>query len=136
MATLLVLPKLGLTMTEGTIRKWHKAEGESVKKSEPLHSLETDKLMNEIESTEDGILRKILLEDGSTAPCLVPVAIIGSANEDISALLMSAGAPVRVEDPVTAAPAGGGKEATSSTASPAPAERVIASPAATSECTA
>jgi pyruvate dehydrogenase E2 component (dihydrolipoamide acetyltransferase) len=128
MATLLVLPKLGLTMTEGTISKWHKAEGEGVRKGEPLYSLETDKLTNEIESTEDGILRKILLESGSTAPCLAPVAVIGGADEDISALLAGAGAQVKTEGAAAAAaPADRGKE---EAASPAPAKRVVASPAA------
>ncbi|MDR3254159.1 MAG: biotin/lipoyl-binding protein, partial [Synergistaceae bacterium] len=38
------MPKLGLTMTEGTISKWHRAEGDSVKKGDVLYSLETDKL--------------------------------------------------------------------------------------------
>ena len=127
MATLLVLPKLGLTMTEGTISKWHKTEGEGVKKGEPLYSLETDKLTNEIESTEDGILRKILLESGSTAPCLAPVAIVGGADEDISALLASAGTQVKAESAKTSVVTDRSKEEASA---PAPAERVVASPAA------
>jgi pyruvate dehydrogenase E2 component (dihydrolipoamide acetyltransferase) len=126
MATLLVLPKLGLTMTEGTISKWYKAEGESVKKGEPLYSLETDKLTNEIESAEDGILRKILLEGGGAAPCLAPVAIIGGADEDISALLASSGAEVKARDAGAPTAEGKGGEEAPSSAQP----RVVASPAA------
>jgi pyruvate dehydrogenase E2 component (dihydrolipoamide acetyltransferase) len=84
-------------MTEGTISKWHRAEGDSVKKGDVLYSLETDKLTNEIEATEGGVIRKILLAEGRVAPCLTPVAIIGGAGEDISALLAQgacgAGAP-------------------------------------------
>ncbi|MDR3353558.1 MAG: 2-oxo acid dehydrogenase subunit E2 [Synergistaceae bacterium] len=128
MATLLVLPKLGLTMTEGTISKWYKTEGEGVKKGEPLYSLETDKLTNEIESTEDGILRKILMEGGSTAPCLAPVAIIGGADEDISALLASAGTQVKAESAGAPVTASKGKEETPAAAPSG--ERVVASPAA------
>ncbi len=90
MATVLVLPKLGLTMTEGTISRWHKKEGESVSKGDVLYSLETDKLTNDVESSESGVLLKIILGDGSTAPCMAPVAVIGVAGEDISALLAPA----------------------------------------------
>ena len=90
MATLLVLPKLGLTMTEGTISRWHKKEGESVSKGEALYSLETDKLTNDVEAAESGVLLRIILGDGSTAPCMAPVAVIGAAGEDISDILAKA----------------------------------------------
>ena len=82
-----VMPKLGLTMTEGEIETWHKSEGDEVKKGEVLFDVTTDKLTNEVEAKESGILRKILVKEGETAKCLEPVAIIAGADEDISSLL-------------------------------------------------
>lgn len=80
------MPKLGLTMTEGTIAKWHKTEGEPVKAGELLYEVETDKLTNEIEAKEEGILRKIIVAEGESASCLEPIAIMAGADEDISGL--------------------------------------------------
>lgn len=87
MAYIVKIPKLGLTMTEGTINVWIKSEGEAVKKGEEIFEIATDKLINEIESEEDGIIRKILVEEGETKPILFPVAIIAKEDEDISSLL-------------------------------------------------
>ncbi|MCC9294248.1 2-oxo acid dehydrogenase subunit E2, partial [Clostridium sp. WLY-B-L2] len=92
MSCIEVMPKLGLTMTEGTLVDWHKSEGEKVEKGEVLFEVETDKLTNEIEAKESGVLRKILVEEGETVKCLVPVGIIAGENEDISELLKQAGA--------------------------------------------
>ncbi|KAA8672945.1 biotin/lipoyl-containing protein, partial [Clostridium sp. HV4-5-A1G] len=64
MSCIEVMPKLGLTMTEGTLVDWHKSEGEKVEKGEVLFEVETDKLTNEIEAKESGVLRKILVEEG------------------------------------------------------------------------
>lgn len=55
-----IMPKLGWTMTEGTISEWFKSEGEAVEKGEPLFAVTTDKLTNDIQSPETGILVKIL----------------------------------------------------------------------------
>ena len=60
MAKLVVMPKLGLTMTEGLVSRWLKAEGDAVKEGEPLFEVETDKLTNTIEATASGTLLKIL----------------------------------------------------------------------------
>lgn len=87
MAQPLVMPKLGLTMTEGTISRWLKVEGDPVSAGEGIYEVETDKLTNIIESTADGTLLKILVGEGTTAPCLEPVAIVGAPGEDISGLL-------------------------------------------------
>ena len=66
MAKEVVMPKLGLTMTEGTIENWLKAEGDAVKEGEPLFEVETDKLTNTIEATASGTLLKILAKEGDT----------------------------------------------------------------------
>ena len=69
MATEVLMPKLGLTMTEGTIEEWKYKEGDAVKKGDILFSVATDKLTNDVECEEDGTLLKILLPEGETAPC-------------------------------------------------------------------
>ena len=127
MAKVIVMPKLGLTMTEGTVSKWLKHEGDAVKEGEPLFEVETDKLTNTIEASASGTLLKIAVAEGGTAKCLDPVALIGEAGEDVSALIgviPAAGAAA----PAPAAPA----SAAAAPAAPAraPGERVLASPAA------
>ncbi|MDP3388310.1 MAG: biotin/lipoyl-containing protein, partial [Eubacteriales bacterium] len=90
MGQLLVMPKLGLTMTEGTIMEWFKKEGDEVKKGEKLFAVETSKLTNEVESPASGVLRKIIHQDGKLQ-VLEPVAILAGADEDISDLLAKIG---------------------------------------------
>ena len=124
MAKVIVMPKLGLTMTEGTVSKWLKHEGDAVKEGEPLFEVETDKLTNTIEASASGTLLKIAVAEGGTAKCLDPVAVIGEAGEDVSALIgviPAAGAAAPAPAAAAAAPAAPAR---------APGERVLASPAA------
>lgn len=79
-----LMPKLGLTMTEGTIEEWKYKEGDSVKKGDILFSVATDKLTNDVEAEADGVLLKILLPEGETAPCKAVIAYIGEAGEVIA----------------------------------------------------
>ena len=53
MATEVLMPKLGLTMTEGTIEEWKFKEGDTVKKGDILFSVATDKLTNDVEAEEE-----------------------------------------------------------------------------------
>lgn len=84
MAINIVMPKLGLTMNEGKITKWFKQEGDTVKKGDSLFEVETDKLTNTIDAKEEGILAKIIVEGGETAPVTTPVAILAAEGESIS----------------------------------------------------
>ena len=93
MAQLIVMPKFGLTMTEGTIGSWNVAVGDAIAEGDILCEIETDKLTNEFESPKAGVLLKIIEDDGATVTCLEPIAIIGEANEDISGLLSGSAAP-------------------------------------------
>jgi len=93
MAQLIVMPKFGLTMTEGTIASWNVAVGDPIAEGDILCEIETDKLTNEFESPKAGVLLKIIEADGATVTCLEPIAVIGEANEDISALLAGGSAP-------------------------------------------
>ena len=77
----IVMPKLGLTMTEGTITKWLKAAGEAVKEGEPLFEVETDKLTNTIEAGASGTLLRIYVPEGGSAKCLEKIAVIGESGE-------------------------------------------------------
>ncbi len=84
MAREVVMPKLGLTMSEGVIAKWYVSEGDSVKEGDKLMSVETDKLTNEVISDVVGIVRLILVPEGSVVPVKEIVAVVGDADEDIS----------------------------------------------------
>ena len=64
MATEVKLPRLGQGMESGTIVRWLKAEGDTVKKREPLYELDTDKVTQEVESDLDGVLLKIVVQEG------------------------------------------------------------------------
>lgn len=81
MATTVIMPKLGLTMTEGTIEKWLKKEGDLVKKGEPLVEIITEKINFQYESPASGILRKILHDEGELVPVTTPIAIIAEEGE-------------------------------------------------------
>jgi pyruvate dehydrogenase E2 component (dihydrolipoamide acetyltransferase) len=117
------MPKLGLTMTEGTVSSWLKKEGDEVKESEPLFEVETDKLTNTIEAPASGILRKIIAEAGATVPVLDKIAVIAAADEDISGLLSGGAAPAPAAADATPAAAAAPAAAPSG-------ERVVASPRA------
>ena len=103
MATEVLMPKLGLTMTEGPIEEWKYKEGDAVKKGDILFSVATDKLTNDVECEEDGTLLKILLPEGETAPCKSVIAWIGAAGEAVPDAA-GAAAPA-APAPVAAAPA-------------------------------
>jgi len=126
MAKVVVMPKLGLTMTEGTISSWLKKEGDAVKEGEPMFEVETDKLTNTIEASATGILRKIIAGEGSTVPVLDKIAVIAAADEDISGLLSGAVAPAPAAEAASAASA---PAAAAAAAAPS-GERVAASPRA------
>jgi len=83
MATTVIMPKLGLTMTEGTIERWLKKEGDRVEKGEPLVEIITEKINFQYESPASGILRKILHHEGDVIPVTVPIAIIAEEGETL-----------------------------------------------------
>ena len=99
MAETIIMPKLGFNMSEGRLVKWHIKEGETIRKGEPLFSIETDKTTMDIEATGDGVLRKILLEEGGKVPVTLPIAIVAGADEDIEAVLSEAVKKLGIEAP-------------------------------------
>ena len=91
MAETISMPKLGFDMREGLLVRWVKNEGEEVKKGDVLAEIETDKATVEVESSANGVVRKLLVEAGSIVPIGDPIAIVGGADEKIE--LPVAGAP-------------------------------------------
>ncbi|MFA6272865.1 MAG: E3 binding domain-containing protein, partial [Patescibacteria group bacterium] len=81
MAQAVILPKLGQTMEEGAIVKWHKKEGDPVKKGDILFEIETDKAALEVESFFEGTLIKILIGESITVPVNTVVAYVGEKGE-------------------------------------------------------
>jgi pyruvate dehydrogenase E2 component (dihydrolipoamide acetyltransferase) len=90
MATQVVMPKLSPTMEEGQLARWLKNEGDRVSVGEPLAEIDTDKATMEAQALTTGVLRKILVQAGATVPLGQVIAIIGEADEDISALVSKA----------------------------------------------
>ncbi|HEX8635159.1 MAG TPA: pyruvate dehydrogenase complex dihydrolipoamide acetyltransferase [Pyrinomonadaceae bacterium] len=90
MATQVVMPKLSPTMEEGQLARWLKNEGDKVSVGEPLAEIDTDKATMEAQALTTGVLRKILVQAGATVPLGQVIAIIGEADEDISALVSKA----------------------------------------------
>ncbi|MDQ3666180.1 MAG: pyruvate dehydrogenase complex dihydrolipoamide acetyltransferase [Acidobacteriota bacterium] len=86
MATQVIMPKLSPTMEEGQLSRWLKKEGDKVSMGEPLAEIDTDKATMEMQALGNGVLRKILIKEGESAPLGQLIAIIGEPDEDISAL--------------------------------------------------
>ena len=90
MVTKVHMEALSPTMEEGQIVKWLKAEGDVVANGEILAEIETDKATMELVARGDGILRRILLEEGGTTPVGEVIAIIAGEDEDIADLTVAA----------------------------------------------
>lgn len=78
----LLMPKFGLTMTEGTVTEWHVKPGQAFAAGDLLFTVETEKVANEVEAETDGVLGEILVAEGETAPVGVPIARLGGGGSD------------------------------------------------------
>jgi pyruvate dehydrogenase E2 component (dihydrolipoamide acetyltransferase) len=100
MASEIVMPQLGLTMTEGSVTTWLKQTGERVEKGEALFTVETDKVEMEVESTASGYLRSILVPAGQAVKVGTAIALITAGSDDPLPLpataLRSDSAPVAI----------------------------------------
>lgn len=106
MATEVYMPKNGMDMTEGTIIRWLKKEGDPVEKDEPIMEIETDKITMESEAPAAGILLKKLYEDGAVVPVLTTIGYIGEAGEVVpdAPAAPAASAPAPAAAPAAPAP--------------------------------
>ena len=84
MITRVVMPPLGETMDEGTISRWVVNIGDKVEKGDILLEVESDKSILDVESFGNGILRKIIVQEGETVSIGTLIAVIAEADEDIS----------------------------------------------------
>ena len=132
MASVIIMPKQGLLMEEGTITKWLAKEGEQTTEGAPLFEMETDKLTITMDSTATGTVLKILHPEGDTVPITQPIAIVGEPGEDISGLLGDAPAatPRAAEKPRASAAEAAPAAAPVPAVEHAPGERVFSSPRA------
>lgn len=121
--TVIRMPLLSDTMTEGKIVQWNKKVGDKVKSDDSLADVETDKATMEVVGYTEGTLLHIGVREGEAAKVNSVIAIIGKEGTDISGLLASLDAPAAPASaaPVAAAPAA---------AAPAPAAATAAAPAA------
>src|SRR5512139_4022636 len=118
MAQIIGLPKLSPTMEEGVLVRWTKKEGDKVSPGDLVAEVETDKANMDFNIEDDGVLLKLLVKEGDTVKLGAPVAIIGKAGEDVSALMEQAkSAGGHAPEQKQAAPAPKGPEV--STAAPA-----------------
>jgi len=75
-----VMPRLSLTMKEGTVGKWYKKEGEIVKKGEALVEVVSEKAAYDLEAPVSGVLRKIIVSEGSDVPVDTILAFVGASD--------------------------------------------------------
>src|SRR5688500_17412289 len=115
MATQVIMPKLSPTMEEGQLSRWLKKEGDQVAMGEPLAEIDTDKATMEMQALGSGVLRKILIREGESAPLGQLIAIIGTPDEDISALISQ---PAASQPAESTAPAEEAKQTDASEAEP------------------
>jgi pyruvate dehydrogenase E2 component (dihydrolipoamide acetyltransferase) len=126
LATKIVMPRLSLTMKEGTVVQWFKNEGETVQKGEPLVEVLSEKVTYDVEAPESGVLRKIIAGEGSNVPIDQAIGIIAAPDEPITTELETP-TPALAQLPKSEGVASSKPEIVAETEA---AQRVPASPAA------
>ena len=88
MAYEILMPQLGLTMEEGTVSQWIKHEGDAVKAGDVVAEITTDKLTHELQSEHDGVLLKIVAQEGEDVPVKGVLAYIGEDSDYLLFMLV------------------------------------------------
>jgi pyruvate dehydrogenase E2 component (dihydrolipoamide acetyltransferase) len=136
MATNILMPALSPTMTEGTLARWLKKEGDTVKAGDIIAEIETDKATMEVEAVDEGILGKLLVADGTEGVQVnQPIAILVEPGEEVGYAPAPAKAPApAAPEPAQAAPQAAAPKPAPESAPAKPAaaagDRVVASPLA------
>jgi pyruvate dehydrogenase E2 component (dihydrolipoamide acetyltransferase) len=112
--TEVVMPQMGVSVSEGTITKWLKSEGEQIGRDEPLLEISTDKVDTEVPSPAEGVVVQILVQEGATVDVGTVLAVIAPEG---AAPAESAPAP-EAPEPATQAAADASEAAASETAEP------------------
>jgi pyruvate dehydrogenase E2 component (dihydrolipoamide acetyltransferase) len=103
MATKIFMEALSPTMEEGRVVKWNKNEGDAVKSGDSLAEVETDKAIMELVARGDGVLRKRLVGEGESRPVGTLLGVIGTADENIDAVVAGGGSSAPAAAPANAA---------------------------------
>ena len=119
------MPKLSPTMEEGQISRWLKKEGDKVSMGEPLAEIDTDKATMEMQALAEGVLRKILIGEGESAPLGQLIAVIGQPDEDIASLLSEAPAAAPAKQAPAQQEEAPAPETVAAVASTGPAPRAV-----------
>ena len=99
MTTQILMPALSPTMTEGSVARWLKKEGDAVHPGDILAEIETDKATMEVEAVDEGKLAQILVDEGTEGvPVNTPIAVLAANGEDVAATM-----PAKTAAPVPAA---------------------------------
>ncbi len=93
-----VMPQMGADMTEGTLLRWLKQEGDDVARGEVIAEIETDKANVEIEAFDGGVFRKVLAQEGDIVKVGEVIAVIAGADEDVSKYMNGASAIAKETD--------------------------------------
>src|SRR2546430_16644296 len=97
----ITMPKLGETVTEGTLATWLKSVGDEVAFDDPLFEVSTDKVDSEIPSAYEGVLLQILVQPGETVPIGTPLARVGPRGADVGAAPAPAAGSAAPAAPIT-----------------------------------
>ncbi len=140
MATNILMPALSPTMTEGTLARWLKKEGETIRAGDVIAEIETDKATMEVEAVDEGVLGKILVADGTQGVKVNdPIAVLVASGEAVPTAATPPAAPAAPAPapaaPKSAAPQPAAPQPAGPSAAPAPnghdaAPRTVASPLA------
>ena len=119
-----VMPQMGVSVSEGTITKWLKQPGETIARDEPLLEISTDKVDTEVPSPASGVIQEILVEEGTTVSVGTPLVVIAepgeAAGEGAAAPAAAEAAPEPASEPAPA------PEAAAPAPEPAPAPEAAA----------
>jgi pyruvate/2-oxoglutarate dehydrogenase complex dihydrolipoamide acyltransferase (E2) component/uncharacterized OsmC-like protein len=125
MAFVIQMPKLGHTMTEGTVIQWHKRPGEKIREGESILTVETDKAQVEVEAPTAGVFARLIAAEGLVVPVGGPLGVITAEGEAVPAEFDG------VANAVAATPGHSqASRAEFAMPQPKPSKRVIASPRA------
>jgi len=135
MATNILMPALSPTMTEGTLARWLKKEGDAIRAGDVIAEIETDKATMEVEAVDEGILGKILVSDGTEGVKVNdPIAVLVDKGEAVPAAAAAPAARPAAQPAAAPAPAAVAAPAPVPAPATAPAapsgERIFASPLA------
>jgi pyruvate dehydrogenase E2 component (dihydrolipoamide acetyltransferase) len=109
-ATDVVMPQMGVSVSEGTVTKWLKQEGETIEADEPLLEISTDKVDTEVPSPASGVVTQILVQEGETVEVGTKLAQIGGAAGGAQPEPEAAPEPEAVPEPATQAAPGNQQE--------------------------